>query len=427
MKKGLALISQRLATSTISQDDLLGSGASVARKRYSEGWTTLAQLREELRLLGYTEDDVVRQVTQANLEFNFDWHTDTLAALRAAFAKDVVTADQFLSQLATLGMDPDRATLYLELEQFKRAKRAESLTPAQVERAYSRRLLTQDQATQRLLAAGYTTQNVDLLLRLATLEPEAKEVSLSPSQVQRAYAAGLLTRDQASLRLRDANYDPEEISILLTLATLEPEVAVRRLTAREAVDALAKGLITDADYQRRMAALRYPPEDAWLLVKLAAKPPTPEELRQLSLAQLTSAYKAGLLPLADLRQRLLDQHWDEADADLIIQLSTQPPQALAARDLSPAQLIKAYQAGLLDLLPLLDRLVAQGYSEADARLLARLAYQEITEPVIKDLTPAQLLSLFKVGLISEQLLFQRLLAQGYSQDDANRLIAQASL
>lgn len=421
----LSVISDRLGAWRPPSEDIKAAGAAVARRRFREGWLTGPQIRDELTWLGYDDREIAVQERVAALEFGLDTLTDALGSIVAAFAKGRISPDRFLEDLATLGMDPGRARQHLEREQLRRSRKAEEITPAQTLRAYSRQLLTDTQARLRLQEAGYAAQDIVLLLALATVEPEAEARRLGPAQVLKAYAAGILTRDQAVQRLRDALYPSQDIDLLLTLAVLEPDTPVRGLTAAQTIQAYRDKLITDQDLQRRLAALGYPPEDAWLLVQIATKPPTELELRQLPVATVISAFKAGLLTGVQATARLLAQRYSPADASLILDLAARPKAEISRRDLTPAQLVKLYQAGLLDAPTLVDRLLALDYTVADARLLATLALEELDPRQLRDLTPAQLLSLLVADLLGQAQVLDRLLALNYSVEDAQLLIAQA--
>lgn len=421
----LALISQRLAAKLQATPDVSAAGAAVVRNRYSKGWITLDELHRELDFLGYTDEQIALNTYLAALEFSTSYLDDSLAAIQAAFGKDVLSPDEFISQVTALGMDPDVANLYLQREQLKRAKRAEALTPAQVTSAWSRRILTESAAAERLRNIGYSDADVALLLDLADKTATATVAKLTTSEVLRAYAAGLLSKPDAAARLAADHYAPADVQILLTLAVLQPDTPVRGLSASELVKAQAGKVITDKQFQDRMAQLGYSPADAWILVTLAAKPATADQVKVLSPSQLTQAYQLQYITQAQFQARLASQGYQPADIALLDALSLKAPTSATVATLSAGQVVKAYTLGLIDQAAAETRLQSLNYTSADISLLLQLALVELTDAHLKQLNAAQLLTLLKAGLLDEPTVLSRLESLGYATPDAELLIANA--
>lgn len=109
---------------TIEEQELRGSGSSIVISRYREGWTDLAQFRQEMELLGYTAREIDRYQVIAELTAEYDWLQDVLTYLREAYKKGDIDDQDFTSTLSTLGMSDQRIQVHLARAVLTRPKSA---------------------------------------------------------------------------------------------------------------------------------------------------------------------------------------------------------------------------------------------------------------------------------------------------------------
>jgi hypothetical protein len=95
---------------------------------------------------------------------------DEIEAIKTRYLNGEITIQDVAAEMQKLGatgLQVDR--VMAELERARRKMRR-ALSPAQVERAFKRGLLTPDEARQRLRALGYPDRDVDILMDLWTQE-----------------------------------------------------------------------------------------------------------------------------------------------------------------------------------------------------------------------------------------------------------------
>jgi hypothetical protein len=98
---------------TDEEAELRASGRGTVVTRYREGWIDGEQFADEMTMLGYSQREIDRYAVEADLRFDLDWKTDLLALLKRQLEVDEISADDYLDQLETLGMDADRAQTHL--------------------------------------------------------------------------------------------------------------------------------------------------------------------------------------------------------------------------------------------------------------------------------------------------------------------------
>jgi hypothetical protein len=98
---------------TDEEAELRASGRGTVVTRYREGWIDDEQFAAEMSMLGYSQREIDRYAVEADLRFDLDWKTDLLALLKRQLEVDEISADEYLDQLETLGMEGDRAQTHL--------------------------------------------------------------------------------------------------------------------------------------------------------------------------------------------------------------------------------------------------------------------------------------------------------------------------
>lgn len=125
---------RKLEGPSAEEQELRAFGSGPILSRFQEGWTTPGEFAFEMESVGYTAPEIQRYQLVADLRFDFDFKQDSLTVLRNAFNKRVIDGDEFLSRLATLGMDPARAAVHLAREQLRLLDRLEAaeITPEEL-------------------------------------------------------------------------------------------------------------------------------------------------------------------------------------------------------------------------------------------------------------------------------------------------------
>lgn len=225
----LSRIAQRIVVAPPTVDPPSPRGGATSLRRFREGILVEAQLRRELATDGYGPADIERLVNQARLEREFDDFSDRLAVIEDAFNKDRLTDPEMEVQVRDLIVDPPKAALVVERLRFAKLPkpkaieppRIPTLTTAQVLAAWAAELLTLDQAREELLARNYSAFDAAVLLALqASRKPAPKppvRKQLSTAELNAMLPLGLVTPEDYIAELISRGYTPNDAQALLGL------------------------------------------------------------------------------------------------------------------------------------------------------------------------------------------------------------------
>lgn len=267
---------------------------------------------------GATDQATVEQaIRESDIK---DKYVPTIIALRehllpqktvvAGVHQGVITADEALPLLLKLGISPTNAH-YLILEGQNRATAASHhLSTSQIETAYEDGSIDRPTAQARLTGLGYVAADATFMLDLVDVKWEQRLHAATISRVRALYLNGTLTRTQASADLDAAQVTPAHRDLYLKEWDLVRSTPTRHLTEAQAASAYRKGLIGVADFRARLVAMGFAPTDVDLVVQL-----NPVHITE---AQAIAAYVAGTITEAQLRARLAEMGLATGEQDILI-------------------------------------------------------------------------------------------------------------
>lgn len=110
---------------------LQGAMSGAAVTRFKEGFTDEVQFHAEMTILGYSDEQFVKYLAAAEMDYATDYIRDLLTAYRDALRKGHIDMDQYRDTLLGLGIVPERVEAYV-LKEKARLKPEEELTPISV-------------------------------------------------------------------------------------------------------------------------------------------------------------------------------------------------------------------------------------------------------------------------------------------------------
>lgn len=539
------------------EQTLIGRYATTATGGYRDGYISDAELRSTLTALAYTQTEIDQLVLRAKLEANLDYSHELEAAYSSAYKRGIISDTLYASALADLGMLPERRDLVIRRDTILKTPTVKppavavppTLTLAQLTRAYKIGDITEQSLRERLAAMGYSPADVDALVSQIRYEPPVPAAQLtldqlrtalqtgdrteqevrqelasrrfSPTdadlliaqmraapppptaqlnigQLRTAYQLGDLTEDVLRVELGNRGYKASDVSLLVsqfrvapppppptlsvaqlgslyTHALATPQQVSAELVMRgyvqEDIDRILsiwqaeamrptperiaqlslgelrtlyrQGLIAEEEFVGRAQQLGYVGGDLFLLLqseqvaraeaaaKALPKPekPTPERVAELSLGDLRSLYALGLVEDAAFLVRADRLGYRGYDSVLLLQgemLKRAAQEAAPPPTLSVSQLQSAFTRGIITENALRAELTARGYAPTDVSLLVELARRPPERPTparVATLSISELRSLFALGLVSETVFIARIRTLGYSEADAESLLA----
>jgi hypothetical protein len=376
-------------------------------------------------------------------ELTPDFRKLNSGTITAAYVEGILTRSDASTHLQAIGYSSDDAILQLDLTEKRNPEAfgaaapppVRTLAPGTLSGLVGVGLITPDQMKTRLIQLGYTDADASLLSEAARIRATPSARLLPQASTEKAYIAGVITREQATQRLLDIGYDQPTAAVILDTDEQQnagvfaqpPAERVLTLTPGVLSDLVIVGLMTPDTMQARLIDLGYTEEDAKLLVERAGALATPLP-RILTKDNITQAYLYGVFDRTTALARLISIDYTEADANTILDTFEaanpavfHPELVQSIRMPSISALATAVYNGLITEDEFFARAQEIGYSPQDAALYLRPAVDGSQKP-IKTLTAAQVLSVYDHGLFSKDTTITRLEALGYDEADATLLL-----
>lgn len=164
---------------------------------------------------------------------------------------------------------------------------AKKLAESQVLKMYEERFVTEQQATDDLVALGYSTDDAGVLLAIADKTRAYAALNAAITNVRSHYLARKLPRDAAVAELTALGVTTEQQAELMQIWDIEWAGQHRVLTPAQIVDAVYYNIADQGWALGELTALGYDEGDAWVLISLrlhgpqgtppTGAPPTPPQ------------------------------------------------------------------------------------------------------------------------------------------------------
>lgn len=264
-------------------------------------------------------------------------------------------------------------------------------SPTQAYEMLHRGLITEDQLADYLRQADYAPR----------WRPLLEKISYNPitrTDAKRAYKIKAPGFDEARLKqaYKDLGYNDADADLLVEFtrqdvgeeAKQERELITGPVRT-QALNMYRARRITESELRKTLSSLGYGPDVTDRYVREIEFTRAVEQREDVA-AALKSAYVKGLRSRDDTRTLLIQGGWPD-DAvedvlgpwDLLRQATELQPHQAAQRDLTQAQLVAAYADALLDRTEAFNRLLALGYDDTEAETLLALQDYKTTQEDLK--------------------------------------------
>jgi len=285
----------------------------IIRTAYAEKFWDRARAQQELEALGYLawEADLLLQLEDLAQQRELAGLQETI--VKEQYLARTIDRAAASAQLDKLKVIPERRDLLLQRWDLQGAQKPHALTVAQLQQAYRADLISDTDLLSRLAGMGYNDPDAKTIVDLTDTTTEGRARRLSVAQLQKAYKIGAISDAQLLNGLLGLGYSQEDAQVLIDIATPEPAAKERQLSAGQLSTGFRAGLVTEAELLEKLTGLGYAQADAELLRDIAA-PQIEAPARRLSVAQLKESYKADLLDRQGLLVELLDLGYTDRDA-----------------------------------------------------------------------------------------------------------------
>lgn len=220
---------------SIAADMMLAMGIRTdIAARYSKGWLNASEVRMELEKSGLDPQVVERMymwIVQNNAGDRVAKEKDlTVTDIYRGVKKNTITRQEAQQLLVELGYDDKEAAFKLAVnvptEEEMAASEARSLTKTEVIKAYKLGQIDRAEATQRLVEIRYKPEDAEFLLQLtdATMSPIAEDSSrsLTKTDIIKGVKGAIVSQVEAFTMLRNIGYSDNDANFILAINPTVP-------------------------------------------------------------------------------------------------------------------------------------------------------------------------------------------------------------
>lgn len=109
----------RPSVQSTPEEEARGFGKEVAISRYVEGATTKVELEQELRLLGYRDEEIKKFVVYADLKKDLNMFKDVVSAVNTAFSRRKISETKYIEILRSFGVPDETIRALISLQRIK--------------------------------------------------------------------------------------------------------------------------------------------------------------------------------------------------------------------------------------------------------------------------------------------------------------------
>jgi uncharacterized membrane protein len=186
-------------------------------------------------------------------------------------------------------------------------------------RMYAAGVLNEQQLKRAYMDLGYDEEHAENLVKWTKAQTVQKGKDLTLSQITKAYKIGNITKDECIDMLMDLGYDESEAEFIADTIKVEAEVEQRDLTLSQLSTLYRYGIINEDEFRRRLLAEGYTAEAINNIVQLE-KIKAFEKLQRLPLGTLREALRRGVIDEEEFRRRARLLGYPDDDIDIVIAL-----------------------------------------------------------------------------------------------------------
>jgi hypothetical protein len=245
-----------------------------ARKAYTDGHIPVSQYRTLLTQAQVPAAAIELDVQAANLAREFNHHSLSLAQIKSQRQNGLIDDAQARQLLVSSGWTEDVANGQIA-EWAVEAKRTRTgFSESRILAYLKSGILTESEAYDLLVGMGINSANATFLVKNPQAVAAVKSHGSTAADIVAAYKDGVLTQDQAKVKLVDGGETAEAADLKLQIASFvlnrgpKPRHANKSLTEAQVLEAFKLGLAADTWALRELTTLGFSDLDAALLVAI---------------------------------------------------------------------------------------------------------------------------------------------------------------
>ena len=390
---------------------------------YALGKIDSARLMHELQNLGYSGEKIAWLVSLAETQLS-------RSDIFALWKKGRIGPVEVASRLDAMGYSRQAVEELIWLNKKEEAVEEKGAYIGTLRKAFREQLIGEDRLREALKKQGRSAEAIALEISVLKLSWEVEAKTAAKSDIRSAYMQDVIGRPEAEHWLADAGFATHDIKLIIDTWQRQRAPTYRTINKSEILQAWGVNVLSQPEAYQRLRDVGYPETDATVLMEtyakthLATKPPV---VRAVTDSDIMWAWHAEVLEESEALARLIERGYTEEDAELIFEtfqrlhprVVIKPPKELAKNDI-----LEAYGRGVIDPDVTFEKLLAIGYSEQDAGILMD-AYEARPEALPPEPTIAQLVAATRRGVIDQAVLSQKLTVLGLPAESVQFYVSYA--
>lgn len=342
-----------------------------------------------------------------------------IQTLRQALRQHKITIDEADQYRAKLGYRPEDWTLITSLG-------SNLLTTGDLQTLYEYGIINTDTFNSYLQAQGYTDEDIAYLAQIYLMKSETSGGQVYRSVARQAYLESMISSDQFSAILKEANVPDGSITLELAALDLQKQIGVSKIPVGDIKTAYDNGDIDADEVKSQLIEHGYNASDTQLIMTdwgvgtSIIKPNTTAK-------KIIQYYKSGVINESTAVQALVNIGVSIDTATAMVSYG-QGTGTGYLHTLSPSTVLSAYKDGVIGLDDAKVLLENLGMSSDDINYSIgvaqyQIAHKRVPKGATKNITVADVKDALKYGLATPAWAIRELEALGYSSDDANLIVA----
>jgi hypothetical protein len=390
---------------------------------YALGKIDSARLMHELQDLGYSGDKIAWLVDLAERKISRSdlfalWHKGRIGPVEVA------------SRLEAMGYSRQAVEELIWLNKKEETTEEKGILLGTLRKAFKEQLISEAQFRQELKRQGRSKEAIDLEVAVAKLSWEVESKTAAKSDIRAAFMQDVIGRPEAEHWLDEAGFSRHDIQVIVDTWERQRAPTYKTINKSEILAAWGANVLSQPEAYQKLRDVGYSEQDATVLMEtytkthLATKPPETRELRD---SDIMWAWHVKALTKKEALDKLIERGYVEEDAKLIFETFQRLHPRIVAevpKELQKNDILEAYGRGVIDEVTTFEKLLAIGYSEQDAGILMD-SYELRPEALPPEPTIAQLVAATRRGVIDQAVLSQKLTVMGLPAESVQFYVSYA--
>lgn len=188
-----------------------------------------------------------------------------------------LTDDQATARYMDYGVTAEDAAALLHEAHKGKTEAAHTLARTTIEKLYEDKILTQQEATDALVAEGWSEHDAGYLLAVVDFARQQQAITSAIGRIKALYIGYKITADTVTRSLTTLGMPDAQQSDLVAIWNLERAANARELTPAQIENAAFYKVITVEEASDLLVRLGYTPHDAWIAISVRFHGPTGAE------------------------------------------------------------------------------------------------------------------------------------------------------